>query len=220
MRMCEVVVWQAMWRTPPHCEQRWPWLMSWATSLSELWRSGSSVSHFHLPIVAAAHPFCFVASKCWRGKCKERWGFVAVWLLAQMLVHPDSQVRLIFPQKRRVASQCSCRTGHLPSHCWICKPRQSCCCWRKKYDQVHTSPIYFQVRKRIGHSGVLEAHQGMGVVCDTHNILYFPAFNNEGERTDRIVWLPSNNPPSFDLCSKRRFSVMAWALKSARPQTV
>lgn len=78
----------------------------------------------------------------------------------------------------------------------------------KEYPQVHTSPIYFQVRKRIGHSGVLEAHQGMGVVFDTHNILYFPTFNNEGERTDRI-WLPSNNPPSFDLCSKRRFSVMA-----------
>lgn len=55
----------------------------------------------------------------------------------------------------------------------------------------------------------------MGVVWDTHNILYFPAFNNEGERTDRGVWLSSNNPPSFDLCSKRRFfgdglSVKVW----------
>lgn len=90
----------------------------------------------------------------------------------------------------------------------------------KKSVQVHTSPIYFQLRKRIGHSGVLETHQELGIVCDTHNIFYFPAFNNEGKTTDRIIWLASNIPPSFDLSSKRRSSVMAWTLKSGRLQTV
>lgn len=53
-------------------------------------------------ILAAAHPFCSVASKCWRGKYKEGWGCEAVRLGAQMLAHPDSHVRLIFPQKCQV----------------------------------------------------------------------------------------------------------------------
>lgn len=81
------------------------------------------------------------------------------------------------------------------------------------------APLSFKWEKELDIRASLKRTKEIGVVCDTHNILYSLAFNKEGERTDRCL-APINNPPSFDLCSKRRFSVMARALKSERLRTV
>lgn len=148
----KVDVWQEMWRTPSST------VLTASSVIDELSHVSVRIMakrflslHFHVPILARAHPFCSAGSKCWGRKCKDGAGFCGGLAFSSDVSPPRQPCSAYRPPKMSVsvASQCSrSQTGHLPFHCWICKPRQSCCCWRNKICPSSHKPHLLSSKKK------------------------------------------------------------------------